>query len=304
MTLFLSRNTKLEVKVAIQGMVGAKIMENCEKYLGLPISKVNTFKDLGKKIIRRVMGWKEKYISKARREILIKTVAQAIPTYTMGLFKIPKALCDTINSTLAKYWWGQTKDEKKIHWINWKKLCTPKKKGDIGFRDIQAFNLALLAKQAWQLIQDKHSLFYRVYKSRYFPTCTFMETKLSNNPSYVWRSLLAARDLIREGSIWQVGDGRTIEVSTHKWLSHKPVFIGEPRPNLMVSEIIDENSRQWDREKLFDLVAYCTRMEIMAIPLSQVAGRDKLNWKENKGKVFSVGQGCPRRNKWDKRAHK
>ena len=79
------------------------------------------------------MGWKEKYISKARREILIKTVAQAIPTYTMGLFKIPKALCDTINSALAKYWWGQTKDEKKIHWINWKKLCTLKKNDGMGF---------------------------------------------------------------------------------------------------------------------------------------------------------------------------
>ena len=133
-------------------MVGAKIMENCEKYLGLPMvggkSNVNTFKDLGEKITRRVMGWKEKYISKACREILIKTMAQAIPTYTMGLFKIPKALCDTINSTLAKYWWGQTKDEKKIHWINWKELCTPKKKGGMGFRDIQAFNLALLVKQA------------------------------------------------------------------------------------------------------------------------------------------------------------
>ena len=127
-------------------------MENCEKYLGLPMvggkSNVNTFKDLGEKITRRVMGWKEKYISKAGREILIKTVAQTIPTYTMGMFKIPKALCDTINSTLAKYWWGQTKDEKKIHWINWKELCTPKKKGGMGFRDIQAFNLALLVKQA------------------------------------------------------------------------------------------------------------------------------------------------------------
>ena len=109
-------------------------------------SKVNTFKDLGEKITKRVLGWKEKYISKAGREILIKTVAQAIPKYTMRMFKIPKALCDTINSTLAKYWWWQIKDEKKIHWINWKKLCTPKKKGGMGFRDIQAFNLALLAK--------------------------------------------------------------------------------------------------------------------------------------------------------------
>ena len=85
-----------------------------------------------------------------------------------------------------------------------------------------------------------------------------------------------------------MSDGRTIEVSTHKWLSHKPVFIGEPQPNLMVSELIDENSRQWNREKLFDLFAYRTWMEIMAIPLAQVSGRDKLNWKENKGKVFSV----------------
>ena len=162
-------------------------MENCEKYLGLPMvggkAKINTFKDLGEKITRRVMGWKEKYISKAGKEILIKTVAQAIPTYIMRIFKIPKALCDTINSTLAKYWWGQTKDGKKIYWINWKKLCTPKKKGGMSFRDIQAFNLVLLAKQALQLIQDTHSLFYRVYKSRYFPTCTFIEAVLGNNPS-------------------------------------------------------------------------------------------------------------------------
>ena len=127
-------------------------MENCEKYLGLPMvggkSKVNTFKDLQEKITKRVLGWKGKFISKAGREILIKTVAQAIPICSMGIFRIPKALCDTINSTLAKYWWGQTREENKIYWINWKKLCMSKKSGGMGFRDIQAFNLALLAKKA------------------------------------------------------------------------------------------------------------------------------------------------------------
>ena len=50
-------------------------------------SKVNTFKDLQKKVSKRVMGWKEKNISKAGREVLIKTVAQAIPTYSMSIFK-------------------------------------------------------------------------------------------------------------------------------------------------------------------------------------------------------------------------
>ena len=141
-----------------------------------------------------------KLISKAGREILIKTVAQAIPTYSMCLFKLPKAICDKINSLLANYWWGQMKDERKIHWINWQKLCTQKKRGGMGFRDISAFNLAMLAKQAWRLIHQDQSLFYRVYKARYFPNCNFLLAEFGSNPSYVWWSLLEARDVIWEGS--------------------------------------------------------------------------------------------------------
>ena len=106
------------------------------------------------------MGWKEKNISKAVREVLIKTVAWVIPMYSMSIFKIPRAVCDGMNSVLAKYWWGQTQNEQKIHWINWGKLCTPKNRGGVGFCDIHAFNLAMLAKQAWRLIHGTHSLFY------------------------------------------------------------------------------------------------------------------------------------------------
>ena len=92
-SIFFSRNTRQEVKEHIQTLMGAKVMENCEKYLGLPMvggkSKSNTFKDLWEKITKRVLGWKEKFISKAGREILIKTVAQAIPIY-YGHFPNPK----------------------------------------------------------------------------------------------------------------------------------------------------------------------------------------------------------------------
>ena len=120
--LFFSSNIRAEVRATIQGMLGAQVMTDCEKYLGLPmvtgLSKVKSFKELKAKITKRVIGWKEKFISKAGREVLIKTVAQAIPTYTMGIFKIPISLCNDINAILAKYWWGKTKDEKKIHCIN------------------------------------------------------------------------------------------------------------------------------------------------------------------------------------------
>ena len=100
--------------------------------------------------------------------------------------------------------------------------------------------------------------------------------------------LLGRAQFGREGSIWTVGDGRNIEVSTHKWLSHKLVFLGEPRQNLLVSDLMEANTWQWDREIFFDLFAFRTRMEIMAIPLPRTATRDTLVWKENRNKTFTV----------------
>ena len=206
----------------------------------------------------------------------------------MGIFKLPKSLCDDINSTLAKYWWGQTKDEKKIHWINWNKLCRPKNNGGMGFRDIHAFNLAMLAKQAWRLIKHTHSLFYKVYKARYFPNSTFMEAELGTNPSYVWWSLLTAREIIRKGTRWRVGDGRHIQVAAHKWLNHDPIFLGSPPNSLFVSDLIDEDTRQWYRGKIQALFAPSTQKEILAIPLNNLHSSDELVWKENSTQNFTV----------------
>ena len=92
-------------------------MTNCKKYLGLPMvggkSKVGTFREIQEWVTKKVIGWKEKHISKVGREVLIKTVAQATPTYSMSMFKLPKKICDDINSVLAKYCWGQTQNEKR-----------------------------------------------------------------------------------------------------------------------------------------------------------------------------------------------
>lgn len=71
-------------------------------------------------------------------------------------------------------------------------ICTPQAKGGLGFRDFKNFNLALLAKQVWRLIQYPNSLLARVLKGRYFRLSNPIDVNKASNPSYVWRSLMAA----------------------------------------------------------------------------------------------------------------
>ena len=79
-----------------------------EKYLGLPSlvgrNKRNTFNAIKEKLGKMLVGWKEKMLSKAGKEVLIKAVAQAIPIYTISCFKLPDSLCDELKSMIRNFW--------------------------------------------------------------------------------------------------------------------------------------------------------------------------------------------------------
>ena len=93
-----------------------------------------------------------------------------------------------------------------------------KGQGGIGFKDLTMFNEAMLAKLAWRLLHDDNSLFYRVFKARFFPRETILEAKESSSTSYAWKSILKGRDVILKGALWRIGDGKRVRIWGDNWL--------------------------------------------------------------------------------------
>ncbi|KAL0298304.1 UNVERIFIED_CONTAM: putative mitochondrial protein [Sesamum radiatum] len=85
-------------------------------------------------------------------------------------------------------------ERRKVHWLAWDKLCSSKLDGGLGFLNLEAFNLALLAKQLWRLLTWPDCLVSKVLKAKYFPRNHLFDAKVGTRPSYTWRSIIAARE--------------------------------------------------------------------------------------------------------------
>lgn len=182
----LKRNLAAELRVPIS--------ENLGKYLGIPSNwgqtKKQVFAWILARVERKLEGWKERLISTAGKEILIKTVIQAIPQYAMSVFKIPTSICHAIEKRIASFWWNQNSDRRGIHWKKWEDLKMRKDFGGLGFKDLVDFNKAMLGKQTWRILQQPNALWCKVIKSIYYPRGDIWTAKKGIRPSWGWQSLL------------------------------------------------------------------------------------------------------------------
>jgi hypothetical protein len=161
-----------------------------------------------------------------------------------------KEMCEQISKLIARYWWSSQDRENKMHWLSWEKLTMLKCKGGLGFRDIHTFNLAMLAKQAWWLVQNSSSLCARVLRAKYYPCGDVLKAKHRGGMSYTWRSILQGIKVLQNGVIWRVGNGRSINIWADPWLprewTRRPIT---PRRGCLltkVDEMIDPVNELWD----------------------------------------------------------
>jgi hypothetical protein len=218
------------------------------------------------------------------KEILIKSIAQAVPVFAMMVFKIPKNICKGMTDAISQFWWGDDDDQRRIHWKAWWKLCIPKSRGGMGFRDLETFNRALLAKQVWRLLLEPESLCARVLRARYYPDGKLLNAKQKSGSSYTWQSILAGLDCFKKRS--------QINIWEDSWVpaSHNLKVLTPRGHNLLttVDELIDPVTGKWDEEMIKSMFWDIDANRILQIPLVQ--GReDVVAWHYNRKGYFSVG---------------
>lgn len=147
-----------------------------------------------------------------------KVVVQAVPVFAMGCFDIRKEMCGQISAMIAKYWWNNQDKQNSIHWVSWEKLVASKNDGGLGFRDLHSFNMALLAKQGWRLIQNPDSPCAQILKAKYFPNTGFLKAKVKDGCSYMWRGIMLGAQVLKEGVIWRTGNSLNVDIWEDPWL--------------------------------------------------------------------------------------
>jgi len=181
----------------------------------------------------------------------------------------------------------------RIHWMSWERMGRSKAEGGLGFRDLVLFNLALLAKQGWHIIQNPKSLTSRILKAKYYPTSSFLEAQVGSRASFIWRSICTARELLSHGLLWRVGNGQSINVWTDRWIP-RPITYSIQSPlrilgqQAVVEDLIDQRQGSWKSDLIHEVFMHEEAKILENIPLSPCLPLDRLIWKETKDGKFTV----------------
>ncbi|PNX86022.1 ribonuclease H, partial [Trifolium pratense] len=206
--VFFSKNLSKAAQEDLSGIMGVKHVMGTGTYLGLPSmvgrSKKATFGYIKDRIWKKINSWRGRALSKAGKDVMIKSVLQSIPSYIMSVYLLPDSIITDIERMLNSFWWGGGTNNKGIRWLAWDRLARPKSEGGLGFRNFQAFNMSMVAKQAWNFVAKPHTLVARIYKAR-----------------------------------WKIGDGSKIKIMSEPWLrGEDTLWMQSPQTQKAVAENI------------------------------------------------------------------
>jgi ribonuclease HI len=239
------------------------------------------FQTIEERCVKRMVDWKERTLSQVAKEVLIKSVVQALPTYVMSVFKLPLGLCDSLEKQSRAFWW-----------LPRQCLIRSKRYGGLGLKDMRCFNQALLAHQAMRLLTYPDSLCARVLKAKYFHHGNLHDMAPAAEASITWRAIEYGVELLRHVAIYRIGDGESVRIWRDKWIPRPPSLrpTGSRRTCRLrrVSQLIRQGTNDWDENRVRQFFYAWDANEILKIKLPASKIPDTIAWHYDNLGGFSV----------------
>ncbi|XP_052878857.1 uncharacterized protein LOC128285398 [Gossypium arboreum] len=206
--IMFSPKTPMDRRHLFSSMLGMRMVDKLDAYLGLPLpvsrKKSSAFTNIVNRCTCRAKSWSKHLLSYGGKEVFIKAIMQAIPTYAFSVFLALKGIIEEIQSQMSRMWWNN--NNKARGWaMAWDKMCYPK-----GMR--------------------------------------------GDKPSFTWTSIAKAVDALKDGFLWQVGDGNRIDIRKDHWGVDgirgdsvcRSYFNHDER---LVKDLWVPNNKRWNRER-------------------------------------------------------
>ncbi|KAL5566025.1 hypothetical protein UlMin_029189 [Ulmus minor] len=293
--IFFSSKASGQSSGLISALMGFDRISTSSAYLGLPLFRSGRSKDfnfLVDNLDSKLAGWKSRVLSKAKRLVLIKSIALALPVYTMQSMKLPNSICSKLDAIIRNFWWSASKSNNPLCLKAWAEICQPKQWGGLGFRRMKDLNLSLLAKWGWKFVQGQSSLCCSILNARYLLHTKFLQASQSRGDSPFWKAVMATKEIIKSGSCYLVGNGESIDIWEDPWVPSFPGFRpppkGEPRVGWMSVKDLILQSGLWDRSKLQELFDPHIVNLISTMHLPVRDKRDTMIWTPVSNGTFSA----------------
>ncbi|KAJ9536704.1 hypothetical protein OSB04_un000089 [Centaurea solstitialis] len=196
------------------------------RYLGVPLSpvflKVSDYGGLISRVKQRIQNWKMKALSFGGRRQLVISVLQSLQLYWMAIFVFPSSVIHELEVALRSFLWAQGDAIQGKCRIAWSVVCQPRECGGLGLKDLATWNRALIAKNLWDIIVVRPTLWVSWVRNL-LSHANFWIVRKSNTWSWVLRKMMDLRFIIRPHLTVTIGDGRNTHAWEDTWLECGPL---------------------------------------------------------------------------------
>ncbi|GJU35720.1 RNA-directed DNA polymerase, eukaryota, reverse transcriptase zinc-binding domain protein, partial [Tanacetum coccineum] len=269
------------------------------RYLGVPLlSKrlyVNDCSALVDKVKKRILDWKNKTLSFAGRLQLILSVVGSMQVYWSSMFILPITISNDVERLMRDFLWNYGEFKRGKARIKWSDVCKPKVEGGLGIKSLETWNIALISKHIWNIINKKDSLWVKWVHLYKLKGRNFWDVPEIEGSSWSWKKILRYRGKLRRHIVHRIGDGLSTSLWYDSWhaicplsdfISKRKIYYSGLSLDCNVANVIENGKWKWPSvlSEEFD------GLNAIEPPLLIEGKKDKVFWRTKLGryKDFSV----------------